>query len=63
MMELVFGIFVAAMARWAWPGCVSSARCRRLRRCGECSLIVPCDHALRQLDANLPQARTIGRAP
>lgn len=53
-MELVFGLFVAALGRWAWPGCVESARCRRFRGCRDCTLIVPCDVALQQLEMQLP---------
>lgn len=56
-MDLVFGLFVAAMARWVWPGCLASARCRRSRRCRQCTLLVPCDVALRQLCFPVPQAQ------
>ncbi len=59
MAELVLGVFVAALARWAWPGCVESARCRR-RGCQQCSLLVPCDGALLRLHSKLPQATVTG---
>jgi hypothetical protein len=56
--DLVFGLFLAEMVRWAWPGCVESARCRRRNHCRVCTLLVPCDDALRRLDSTLPQAQT-----
>jgi len=55
-MDLVIGLFVAAMARWVWPGCIENVRCRR-RGCRECTLLVPCDEALRRLCTKLPRAR------
>lgn len=58
-MEAAFGIFIAAMARWAWPGCAESARCRRWRGCRVCTLLVPCDEAIRQIDGKLPRMRTV----
>lgn len=54
-MNLAFGMFVAWLARWVWPGCVESARCRR-RGCRECTLLVPCDAALRRMDEPIPPA-------
>ena len=55
--DLFLGLFVAMMAWWSWPGMVESARCRRLRGCRECTWLVPCDVALRQLCTELPGMR------
>jgi hypothetical protein len=51
------GLFLAAMARWSWPGLVAAARCRRLQGCRECTWLVPCNGALQQLCTTLPRAR------
>ena len=56
-MSLVIAFFVA---RWAWPGCVASWRCRR-RGCQHCTLLVPCDAALRRLMFPLPRAERPSR--
>lgn len=56
-MHLIFWLWVVMMARWAWPGCVASSRCRGLG-CPECTWFVPCNGALRQLCTALPRARS-----
>jgi hypothetical protein len=57
VIELILGLYTAAMAHWAWPGVVESARCRRLWGCLECTWLVPCDRALRQVCTALPRAK------
>lgn len=57
---LLAGLFAGGMARWAWPGCAESARCRK-RGCRTCAWLVPCDEALLRLYTKLPRAGTLRR--
>lgn len=50
---------IAAVVRWAWPGCVASWRCKAQNSCLDCSLLVPCNKALCKLIFPLPAVRVI----